>query len=427
MVPDEVKTFGELKDKADRDEFRKIFWARRDPDPGTAANEFQAEFEAARGQANTRFRVPGYDGARTDCGRTFILLGPPDEVKKPAMESATLRSPEIWLYRNKPWAKEEVQIGFDAECRFPKDSGLGTQLDKFAQSRIVHPNLDYKRTPDGRLVKLDQQLPKASPASALLKTPRQDFPAAAEALMYLRGPQDSTYVAGLVRTDPGGLAVQEAGGKKTVKAVVATQATDEAGHASTIAEQAVSGEPAADGSFVAGYGLALKPGKYTVRVAVLDPAGGKGSVATHPVEIPSMAAPAGVVIPALLILRDAVEAPAAVDDPLNAFRLGAVRLEPRFGNAFKQSESIRLFALVFNPTPDATTGKPSFTMTWEIRSETQTVAKAPAQTFEQERGAEVGPVPLTNYAPGKYVAKVTVTDNVAKKDHVRETTFQVIP
>ncbi len=427
MVPEERTTFGELKDKADRDEFRKIFWARRDPDPATAANEYQAQFEAARDEANARFRVPGREGARTDCGRVFILLGAADEVKKETMESASLRAPEIWFYRNKPWAKEEVRIGFDSECRVPQGSGLDAQLDSFAGSLILHPNLGYKRTPDGRLVTLEDQLPKASPATVLLKTPRQDFPAAAESLLFLRGPQESTYVAGLLRVEPGALTVQDAGGKRTVKAVVAVQAIDETGRPSGISEQTVAGEPAADGSFVAGYGLALKPGQYTMRAAVLDPATGKGSVVSQPLEMPVMSGAGGTVVPALLVLRDAQEVPAAVDDPLNAFRLGAVRLEPRYGNVFKQSESIRLFALVFNAVTDPATGKPSFTMTWEIHSETRPVAQAPPQTFEQERGAEVGPVPLTGYAPGKYVAKLKVRDNVAQKDHVKETPFQVVP
>jgi len=42
MLPDEEKTFRDLKDKADRLEFQKIFWARRDPDLDTTENEYQA-------------------------------------------------------------------------------------------------------------------------------------------------------------------------------------------------------------------------------------------------------------------------------------------------------------------------------------------------------------------------------------------------
>ena len=41
ILPDEEKTFKELKEKADRNEFQKIFWARRDPNPDTPQNEFQ--------------------------------------------------------------------------------------------------------------------------------------------------------------------------------------------------------------------------------------------------------------------------------------------------------------------------------------------------------------------------------------------------
>ena len=81
IVPDEEKTYKGLKDKADRLEFQKIFWARRDPDLATPENEFQAQYVKAYAEAD-QYQVPGKLGVETDCGRIFILLGKPDEVQK---------------------------------------------------------------------------------------------------------------------------------------------------------------------------------------------------------------------------------------------------------------------------------------------------------------------------------------------------------
>ena len=82
LLGDEDKTYKGLKEKSDRLEFQKIFWARRDPDLSTPANEYQAEYETARAEADQRYRMPAQAGSLTDCGRVFILLGKPDEVQQ---------------------------------------------------------------------------------------------------------------------------------------------------------------------------------------------------------------------------------------------------------------------------------------------------------------------------------------------------------
>ena len=41
--------------------------------------------------------------------------------------------------------------------------------------------------------------------------------------------------------------------------------------------------------------------------------------------------------------------------------------------------------------------------------------------------AYVGPIPLANFQPGKYVVQLRVTDNVAKKDLVQEAPLEVLP
>ena len=187
MLPDEEKTFRGLKDKADRAEFQKIFWARRDPDLDTPDNEFQGTYDTTRAEVDRQFKVGGQAGSATDCGRVYLLLGKPDEMKadKVATDAPSLRPAEVWTYRDRPgqtFAGGQVQIAFEKDCQLPQGARLGEQLNRVAESRIVHPNLAYPKTPDGHIVKLVDQLPKPSPAQALLKAPRQDFPAVHAAL-----------------------------------------------------------------------------------------------------------------------------------------------------------------------------------------------------------------------------------------------------
>jgi GWxTD domain-containing protein len=145
MLVEEEKTYKGLKDKSDRLEFQKIFWARRDPDLATPENEFEAQYQKARAEADLKYRVSGQLGSLTDCGRTFILLGKPDEVQGDTAASTGLRGAETWTYRDKPgqtFQGGKAVIAFDADCRAP--GGFEQQLDRIAASRVLQPNINYR-------------------------------------------------------------------------------------------------------------------------------------------------------------------------------------------------------------------------------------------------------------------------------------------
>jgi GWxTD domain-containing protein len=432
MLPDEEKTYRDLKDKNDVAEFQKIFWARRDPDLETPANEHQAEYQKARTEADTKFRIGGTPGSQTDCGRVYILLGPPDEVKKGEMADSSIpgrRNPENWIYRDRPGFKfgptGQIEIGFDESCLLPQGARMGEQLNRLAEGRVASPNIGYRRGPDGKIVKLVDQLPKPSPANALLKTPRQDFPVSAESTMLLRGQDGASYVAGLIKGDASALTVKDAGGKKAAKVIVGIQALDETGKSAGSSERELMVDVAPDNSYVASYGMALKPGTYTMKVAVLDPQTNKGSVATMPLKLPDYDAE-GLSLSPMLILRDVQEVPANPQDPLSAFQLGPMRFVPHYGNVFSPQDSITLLTFLYNPKVDEATGKPSTTASFVILKDGKPVAKADDQNYDTlGAGPSVGPVPLTKFTPGKYVAQVKIKDNVAKKDLTGEATFEV--
>ena len=430
MLPDEEKTFRELKDKGDREEFKKIFWARRDPDLETPENEAQAEYETAFAEAEKKYIGVGRAGANSDCGRISILLGPPDEVK--AADGGAMpvgRGPEIWTFRDRPSMKfqgGQVQIEFDENCQLPQGARLGEQLTRIAEDRIRKPDLNYRKGPDGKIVKLADQLPKPTPAVALLKAPRQDFAAAAEANMFLRT-TGGTYLAGLVHAPAGTIAAHEVGGKKVAKVDLAVQAVDEAGKVVGVREREAHAFVREDGSAVASYGLALRPGRYTVHVAIHDPATKKGSVASFPVEVPEFASAEELALAPLLALVDIQEGQSA--DPRDAFAdfiLGTTRLVPVYGNVFPQSGTITLLSVIYDPPKDPATGKPSVTASFTIEKDGRAVARAEDQVYDSDSPTpSVGPVPLEKYGPGTYVAKLKVRDNVTKKDYTRESKFEV--
>jgi len=99
MTREEKAIFNHLPDKEARQEFIRDFWAKRDPDPETEENEYQEEFFRRIEYANERFNE-GTPGWKTDRGRIYIYLGPPDKIDYTMLHG----NPEVkgaimwWIY-----------------------------------------------------------------------------------------------------------------------------------------------------------------------------------------------------------------------------------------------------------------------------------------------------------------------------------------
>ncbi len=82
MLPAEEKAWEKVSTNQEAEDFIRLFWAKRDPTPGTAVNEFRREFEQRAAYANEKFASEEEIGALTDQGRVFILLGPPRRIQR---------------------------------------------------------------------------------------------------------------------------------------------------------------------------------------------------------------------------------------------------------------------------------------------------------------------------------------------------------
>ncbi|MEO5761152.1 MAG: GWxTD domain-containing protein [Vicinamibacteria bacterium] len=428
MLPEEERSYKGLKNNADALEFQKIFWARRDPNLDTPENEYQAEYLKLVAEVDPKFKVAGRNGSQTDCGRIYILLGPPDSIKKETTADISFRAPEVWTYKDRPTMKFKggfTEIGLDNTCMLPQGNGFRDQLNRVAELRVIQTNLSYKTDAKGGLVKLVDQLPKPTPVQALLKTPRTDFKLDGQSLLEIRS-QDgaSVFVAGLIRGDASGLAVADVGGKKIAKIVVSVHASDKEGRLLKSQDRDVSAE-VIDNQFIASFGMPLRPGEHTMKIAAIDPKSGKGSVVDVAVKTQEYAA--DLTVSPVMVLAEIQEGvKAANDDPYFDFVFGATKFVPRYGNAFKKTDSVTLLCAIYNPGKDPE-GKISVAGGFQIMKEGKVIAKAPDQTFDTEPATpSAGPVPLGNYGPGKYTAQVRLHDNVTNKDYTKETTFEIV-
>jgi GWxTD domain-containing protein len=441
ILPDEEKLFKELKDKADREEFRKIFWARRDPDLKAPGNPFEEQYEKARAEANRRYFSPGHTGSSTDCGRVFLLLGKPDDVEStPGTVGTGLRAPEIWIYRDRPgqtFTGGEARIAFDSECR--SAANLDAQLRQIAASKVVHPNLEYRRGPGGHLVKLEDLLPKESPVQVLLRTPREDFPLETD-VSYLRAPDGQTGALGLVRGHVPNPPVEERGGRKVLDVVVLASAAAPGAPEPGWVERKAAADVRPDGSFLASFGLILKPGTYTLKAGTLVEKTSQGTLVSQPIEVPDFSGvetgPDGSTrkvasIGSILFLRDIEDIPAGATsdptDPYAAFQLGSTRLIPYFGRELSPSDTVTFLYFVYDLDVDPQTQKADTVAALSILKDGRnTVARARDFPITTPMGStSVGPVPLAAYAPGSYVVQLKVTDRLAKNTVVKNERFTI--
>jgi len=106
MSKDEVEIYKHLADKEARESFVEDFWEKRDPTPGTEANESRMEYER-RVEYVERFfkeKIGTGRGWDSDRGKVYLLLGEPDErstqpgtiIDRFGLAKQVLR--ETWIY-----------------------------------------------------------------------------------------------------------------------------------------------------------------------------------------------------------------------------------------------------------------------------------------------------------------------------------------
>jgi hypothetical protein len=233
--------------------------------------------------------------------------------------------------------------------------------------------------------------------------------------MFTRPPSGNTYVAFTIQAPPNTVSPS--------KVVVSALATPAGGNPIPTPDREMSGTAATDGSFTGSLGMTLAPGTYDVKVALFDPASGKGSVANVPLTVSDPASTdLAVSTIALKGIQEGVTAKPT--DPLNAFTFGNLLLEP--ASVYTNADSLMLLAFLYGGAKDEA-GKTSVSMSMEISKDGKTVGKLDDQTLSTPGNQTIGPIPLTSYAPGTYTVAVKVKDLVARKDTTEKITFEVRP
>jgi GWxTD domain-containing protein len=92
MSDEEEKAWKGVTSDAAAAAFIDLFWARRDPTPNTARNEFREEFLTRVRYADAAFAEKRRRGALSDRGQVYILLGPPEKGARQTMSLSGMSS-----------------------------------------------------------------------------------------------------------------------------------------------------------------------------------------------------------------------------------------------------------------------------------------------------------------------------------------------
>jgi GWxTD domain-containing protein len=134
LTKQELKEYEKITNDAQAQAFIDLFWAKRDPDLNTLANEFRLDFDARLKAADKQFGTEKQRGALTDRGRTLLLLGLPSRHSfTPAgspVQGAPGEGQEAFEERG------NIEVWEYAKDKLPPDIKAEQVLFVFAETRI---------------------------------------------------------------------------------------------------------------------------------------------------------------------------------------------------------------------------------------------------------------------------------------------------
>lgn len=108
ITPQERAAFLALTSAAEREKFIAQFWERRNPTPDAQENPFKEEHYRRIAFATDHYTKNDVAGWQTDRGRTYVVLGPADEIDSHPDEKW-----EMWRYHKAGGTPDDLIINFD--------------------------------------------------------------------------------------------------------------------------------------------------------------------------------------------------------------------------------------------------------------------------------------------------------------------------
>lgn len=457
MTEEEKGAWARLSTDEEAARFEALFWARRDPTPGTPVNENRLIFEQRVAVADENFTSGRVRGALSDRGRVLILLGAPDRARRSGTTQSTIQTgfagsgesargeaapTDVWHYEREsiqPWmGRHEFEVAFIDEF------GDGRYELQLSPRRNVAPILDaaiehFRVSPDLQEVPVtvDQVVVTEERATELrsesIRAAWETFRAAddpgATDLHVTWGqfvtPSGTVFIPVQLYVPEGSGLPQE--GDVTFFGVV----ENEAGEVVAAYEEPLSLIESKGDAFV-DRSLMLEPGSYS---SVFGLAVDGAPVAMKRAAMEIRGPETDQTSVSEIILSNNVYPLTEAQTPTDPYAFGGLKVVPKGDRSFSVNDDVWYVIAVRNPgLTDG--GDPNLQIKLDVTGET--TAGQPVKMSAPTMPAPVSPVkdseghyvigssfPAGAFQPGSYQLKARLLDSVTKKSWNLEASFTV--
>jgi GWxTD domain-containing protein len=424
LAVDEDTAYKKLPTREARAEFIEKFWGSLDPTPETEANERRREFWSRVAKAAELFGEGLVPGWKTDRGKVYILMGPPDR--------RILRGPsEDWIYEIAPRAGDPLETHLEfrrntrGEYNMPRDAL--SYHDLLTEPDAVPVGTTY----------LAATSDMGSPRMVKGRFRMTEFPTAAVTAEYFveslevlhrydyhRAADGNTHAILTLAIPPSQFRNPDGSSKLPDFALSVTLEDPEDGDIAaklTAPEQIENGDPEAQRPWLYRSATTVSSGSYRARITIYDRHSHRGSSSVEILNVPDFRRRF-----TLSTIAVGHEPPlplaAPADDPPSIISL---RAEP--GVKFREGDTVYFAYQVYNARHRKKSANLDVRYSFFVRIGGEFRPVGNPITLPHLTGESLTyALPLKGWPPATYKVVVNVTDTLAKKSAEGEESFTIV-
>ncbi len=481
ITEEERQAFLQLSTNEERDQYKEIFWQRRNPDRDSPVNPVKEEHYRRLAYTDEHFSS-GIPGRKTDRGRIYIIWGPPDEIDSHPTGGTYERSPqqgggsstaypwEVWRYRHLEGIGENIEIEFvdpsgtgeyhiaydpcekDALAHVPGAGsslseilGRSSKADRFTNSNGTtcpmplggmtastneFENLDrYFRVqhPPEHFKDLVEKVTSRIVANQLPFQYRADF---------LRATTNTVLVPITLQLRNRDLSFLSKQGLQSAVLNLYCRITDPGGRVVQTFEEVISRD-FPDSLFQSSLNLSsiyqksvpLRSGLYRLDLVIKDTQSGNIGTLGTALRVPHFEEEK--LDASSLILADQIVPVPSSQVGAGQFVLGSYKVRPRLGQEFSGSDKLGIYLQLYNLKLDETSRKTKVSVAYRITKDQQEIWHAVETADHLHQGGEQLTIerliPVSSLAPGHYTIEVTAIDLLTNETVIRNSEFTIKP
>lgn len=434
ITPEEEKEFMGLQSNEEKEKFIRIFWAKRDPSPVTAENEFKDEWYQRLDYVQKTFTRGTSKGWRSDMGKVYLFFGPPAETRagqprnldRAVGGTQQKLGEQVWIYQPMPDLGltsrfqvifREYQYGYELDFQTPQI--IQRALEIFPSVVIFNPDINDlpryrffldKSSFEGKLI--DELVISGDEVKGI---PLNWKP------IYTQASNGDTHVSFLVRIDTQQL------DKDKFKEITFFGKIKGEGTAEEDFLQSVETIETEEGMLLATFGLPAKPGESDLCLGARGSDKETYTLLKARLDIPNFWKDE-LDISTILLSHEVVPASRSdAQEKFDPFKIGRFKATPRWDNFFKQNESMNALFQIYNPKLE--NESVSLKVEYFILSEKVNYRLNPQEIKQKvEPGRTIAggtEISLSPLEPGGYTFRIKVTDNNSAKSIEKSVIFAV--